>query len=155
MKLKISGLEADSIIHKEKSVQYKLSLAKVQSDYEDYCRHFMRSSSTIDSLKHNDNIVQEDGQKAEILNNFFSSVLTDEPPEVGSYPTINANISQNVFDVQITKDIIMDKMMKLKRNQACGVDGIHVNVLSVVQGLSIPLTILFKKSVNSGVLPQD
>ena len=72
---KKSGLEADSLIHQEKVKAYKETILNAQSDYEDslvnklktdakpfynYCRHFMRSSSTIDSIRHNNDIITDD-----------------------------------------------------------------------------------------------
>ena len=45
-----------------------------------YCRNFTRSSSTVDTLKVNDQLLVDDTEKAEAFNKFFASVWTREQP---------------------------------------------------------------------------
>ena len=91
----ISQLEADKIIHQHDKRAVEDSIRIANSDYEDqlvkkkipdnaklfwnYTRHFLRSSQTVETLTENGRNITNDEDKAEILNNCFASVLTDEP----------------------------------------------------------------------------
>ena len=50
--------------------------------FRNYTRHFTKSSSTIDVLEREGIKITDDKVKAEMLNNCFSSVLMNEPPEL-------------------------------------------------------------------------
>ena len=93
--------------------------------------------------------------KAEILNDFFISVLVHEPEDL-QLPTFRCdNINSSLFDVHISEDEVRSKLLKLKPNKSSGPDNIHVNVLRNVPNLSIPLAKIFQLSMNTGVVPQD
>ena len=97
----------------------------------------------------------EDHLKAEILNDFFISVLVHEPEDL-QLPTFRCdNIKSSLFDVHISEDEVRSKLLKLKPNKSSGPDNIHVYVLRNVPNLSIPLTKIFQLSMNTGVVPQD
>ena len=90
-----SGLLADLII-------YELEKQKLQSNLVDqinvkdkrfwnYTRHFTKSSSTISDLNFEGKNVSDDQTKANILNSYFVSVLTDEPELLHSLPTLDTD----------------------------------------------------------------
>jgi len=92
--------------------------------------------------------VTEDHLKAEILNDFFISVLVHEPEDL-QLPTFRCdNIKSSLFDVHISEDEVRSKLLKLKPNKSSGPDNIHVYVLRNVPNLSIPLTKIFQLSMD-------
>jgi len=56
----------------------------------------------------------------------------------------------------IDEDIVMNKLLKLKVDKAQGPDDIHPSVLrNCVQAAVLLLTIIYKKSLEEGILPKD
>ena len=93
--------------------------------------------------------------KAEILNSFFASVLTDETPTDSSHHNMSTNPENILRDIDITADDVRKKLSKLKPNKASGPDGISVNVIRNCLNLDVPLSLLFNQSLRSGIIPQD
>ena len=100
--------------------------------------------------------VTEDTEKANILNKYFISVLTEEPDILNSLPDVpDANPQHILEDFTITSDIVRKKLLRLKANRASGPDLISVNVLRYCPNFALPLTLIFNNSVQTGTLPQD
>jgi hypothetical protein len=100
--------------------------------------------------------VTDDKQKAEILNDFFASVLKTEPPnEHLNMPLPERHHSTNLYDFVVSPSIVREKLSKLHINKACGPDGFHVNILRNVLDFDIPLSILFDQTLRTGFIPQD
>ena len=107
-------------------------------------------------LVHEGEKITDDSAKAKILNEYFISVLTQEPEIIGSLPEVVDAKPQNLLeDFTILQDTIRKKLTRLKANKASGPDQISINVLRNCPNFSIPLTILFNNSIQSGSLPQD
>ena len=67
-------------------------------------------------------------QKAELLNTYFSSVLTSENLNV--LPEINdLHYEHPLNSVCITSDIVFNKLSALKSNKSPGPDGLNLLVL--------------------------
>ena len=98
-----------------------------------------------------------DREKAEVLDNLFSSVFTRENTD--SIPhTVPGEKSDRVFisDIIITEKAVKDKLNKLNTAKTPGIDKIHPRVLKELsESLIKPLTILFNKSICEGQLPLD
>ena len=166
-----SQLESDKLLYEQENVNVIHSLSTAKAHYENklidqikedpkrfwnYTRHFSRSSSTIDMLVHEGEKITDDSAKAKILNEYFISVLTQEPEILGSLPEVVDAKPQNLLeDFTILQDTIRKKLTRLKANKASGPDQISINVLRNCPNFSIPLTILFNNSIQSGSLPQD
>eukprot|EP00057_Strongylocentrotus_purpuratus_P004120 XP_003728072.1 PREDICTED: RNA-directed DNA polymerase from mobile element jockey-like [Strongylocentrotus purpuratus] len=166
-----TGLNA----HKEQYLQKKLHTEEVirqaKVDYEsslinqiktepkkfyNYARHFSRSSATIEVLEHDGVKITDNQNKAEILNEFFASVLKPEPLELNlNLPLPEISHDNIVYDIEISPSRVREKLSKLHINKACGPDGIHVNVLRNVPDLDVPLGILFDQSIQTGQIPQE
>ena len=151
--------EVDSTIFKAK-LDYEANLINdIKTDpkrFYNYARHFTRSSSTVDVLEHDGMRVTEDKEKADILNDFFASVLKSEPADQNiNFPLPPRNSSSSIYDVIISPKIVREKLAKLHPNKASGPDGIHVNIMKNVLDFDVPLSILFEKSLVTGVVPQD
>ena len=92
---------------------------------------------------------------AEILNKYFSSVFTKE--DLVNLPTCKSvvnNIELNT--VEITEDKVIQSVSKLQDNKAAGVDGLNSTfVKKCIEGISRPVTEIFKESIRTGEIPQD
>ena len=108
-------------------------------------------------IKADGTYTKNDKEKAEVLDNLFSSVFTKE--NKNNIPnTIPGEKSENTFlsDIIITEKAVLDKLNNLNTNKTPGADNIHPRVLKELSmSLSKPLTYLFNKSINDGQLPTD
>ena len=81
-----------------------------------YVRSKSRTKDIIGPLKDDrGNIVTDDGQMADILNNFFSSVFTKENEDMPDVPMrFNVGDERSLRDIIITPDMVKLKISKLK-----------------------------------------
>ena len=112
----------------------------------------------ISALKKEDGTyTNSDREKAEVLDNLFSSVFTNE--NHNDLPnTIPGEKSGNIFlsDIIITEKAVLDKLNNLNTTKTPGSDKLHPRVLKELsKSLSKPLTYLFNKSIIDGKLPTD
>ena len=93
-----------------------------------------------------------DQEKAEILNNFFTSVFTGE--DHSTMPTVNKKpLKHNLEEMVFTPELVRKKLQELKVNKSPGPDGMHPKVLKELSKvISIPLPVIFTKLFQSGVL---
>ena len=165
-----TGLNADRELYLKSQQETKLAVKQAKSEFEgilankvkdepkkffNYTRHFIRSTSTVETLIENDHQFTEDKDKAKILNDFFTSVMVDEPEVLGSIPIQSSSSTKFISNVDITPAKVRKKLQKMKRDKGSGPDSIHSNVLKEVITLDIPLSLLFNKSMREGYLPQD
>jgi len=170
VKYKKSGLYSDEILFEEEKKLFSNTILRAKSDFEEnlvqdlhsnpkrfwnYTRHFTRSSCTVNTLEKDGHKYVDDSSKADILNDFFVSVLTREEPLEHSLDIEDSHVQNSICDILITPDIVRGKLHKLKPNKACGPDMVHVNVLRNTLELSIPLTYIYNLSLRTGHVPQD
>jgi len=98
-------------------------------------------------------VIESDKDKANAFNKFFSSVFTIE--DGSSLPDFSINVDAPILnDVPITPEIVYTKLSNLNPNKAAGPDNWPPKVLKeMAEQLCIPLTILFRKSLNTSTLP--
>ena len=66
------------------------------------------------------------------------------------------NYEEPLSVVNVTKDTVFNKLKNLKSSKSAGPDGLHPRVLKEAAAqLCVPLTILFKRSLDEGLLPED
>ena len=166
---KKSQLFADGPLELEAKRNIDQAILKAKAHYENkivdqskenpkrfwnYTRHFTKSSSTIDVLEKEDTKVTDDKEKAEMLNNFFSSVLRNEPPDLPNFdstPTPEFILK----DFEITTPMIRKIMSKLITNKASGSDNISINIMKECLSLDKPLKVIFTQSLQTGQVPQE
>ena len=57
---------------------------------------------------------------------------------------------------EVTEDRVRDVLLKIGSSKAAGPDGIPPSMLqALAEELSLPLAMIFNKSLNEGVVPQD
>ena len=102
----------------------------------------------------NGEMVDKEDKICNILGQYFSSVHTARWD--GELPDMNEHFETELRSISITQEIVKDRLEKLKVNKSCGPDNIHPFVLQATAGASsVPLHIIFNKSLNSGECPSD
>ena len=91
--------------------------------------------------------------KADCLNNFFSSVFTRE--DHNSYPALG-NSDQQMDDFVITERGVLKLLQSLDVKKSIGPDEISPRVLKETAVEIVPvLTSIFNQSLSAGVVPED
>ncbi|XP_021350479.1 uncharacterized protein LOC110448524 [Mizuhopecten yessoensis] len=121
-----------------------------------YIRSKTKTKSTIGNIKDaNGDLTSNNKDKAEIMNNYFTSVFTVETNE--PLPVfIRRNYREPINDIDITEDKILSAIKLLNPNKSSGPDLFHPKLLlESANELVTPINHLLKKSLNEGKLPQD
>ena len=100
-------------------------------------------------------LASSDQEKADLLNSYFSSVFTRE--NLSNLPNFEVNEDIPLLDhISISPSMVWTEINKLKSEKSAGPDGWPIQVLKQCsQQISLPLSILFNKSFQSGHLPCD
>ena len=100
----------------------------------------------------------DDRKNSNILNTFFGSMFTKENIESMTKPRqqFDERKGSKLTDIEIEPHIVEKKLSNLKLNKAAGMDGIHTNILKALsEEMSLPLCMIFKKSLDQRVVPFD
>ena len=98
-------------------------------------------------------LIRENKECAEVLNEFFASVFTNEHMPL---PDFAPRVEERLESVTITKEVVKRKLDSLNVFSACGLDGISNRILRECSSELAPfLTSLFVKSLKCGEVPQD
>ena len=94
-------------------------------------------------------------EKAEVLCKFFSDVFTRE--YLINVPTFEEHQGiDNLEDINFTVDDVEKTLENLKIGKSPGPDDIHPRVLKdLAKELKMPLFIIFRKSLDTGILPKS
>ena len=106
-------------------------------------------------------IQQEDGnmcgdskKMAELLNAHYSRVFTTEDPNLPPDPVVSD--CPRMANIVFTPKIVADILRSIKNSSSPGPDEISQRVLKeTADAVSLPLSILFQKSLASGMVPTD
>ena len=124
-----------------------------------YARNKMSVKEKVGPLEdENGMVVMDDTRTAEILNQYFTSVFTQEVMENLPVPTqvFRGTEEEELVVVDVGQGVVMKKLKELKPDKAPGVDNIYPVVLQQLAGiLCIPLSVLFKKSLETKQVPED
>ncbi len=111
--LKTHNLIYNETIKKAKAHYENKPVAQLKEDpkrFWNYTRHFTRTSATVDILEHHGSKTSDDRQKANILNNYFVSVLTEEPAMDG-YEDQSSTHQHIVDTINLSPDYVKKKML--------------------------------------------
>ena len=116
-----------------------------------YAKSRLKTRENLSSLKKLDGTTATtSSDKAETLNSFFASVFTLEDLDtIPSAPIYN--FEDLLLTIDITSELVKEKLDKLNPNKSPGHDGWHPHFLrELSEVICVPLAILFKKSLKEG-----
>ena len=120
-----------------------------------YARSKSKTKTQIGPFEKEGTIITDPPEKAEILRNQFDSVF--ESSNMLDYPEIELDaLSENSLnDIIISESDIETKIKELRPSAAAGPDEIPALLLkNCANSLKVPLCMLFKKSLSSGIIPK-
>ena len=103
-------------------------------------------------------IVTDDSEAANMLNDYFTSVFTEEITEDLPTPKylFPGEAHQVLNSLDFSPGIIKSRIMKLKSNKAPGCDNIMPRILKeLVEEIICPLSMLFTESFSHSSVPDD
>ena len=170
-KYKESKLSRDYHLYTEARNKVKKEIRLAVKEHEkkisQNCKHNVKSfwkyvntklkrTTGVPNLKKPDkSLTTTDEEKANVLNDFFSSVFTEE--DLSDIPIVN-NLSNDMFlsDLIVTEEAVKQKLNKLNTAKAMGPDGIPGIILKELKcEISLPLSTIFNKSIEEGTTPLD
>ena len=112
-----------------------------------------RTTGISNLIKPDGTTTVSDSEKANVLNNFFTSVFTKE--SLNDVPTLPPrNNGAYLCDLLLTREAVENKLNKLDPNKATGPDKFPNSILkNLSHELSLPLTEIFNKSLSEGYVP--
>jgi hypothetical protein len=124
-----------------------------------YLKKRTKGRAAVGPLKdENRKIITEDGEMAEVLNRFFSSVFTrDVDGQDGGGEGVNPpNPPPKMGRMVITEAEVRKKIRKLGKEAAAGPDEMGPRLLQELENeIAWPLTIIFRASLVRGEVPDD
>ena len=121
-----------------------------------YVRSKTKVKAGISDLEKGDgSYAHTDSEKAEVLNEFFSSVFTRE--DLKDIPEPRSRNKEDILeDILITDEDVLKKLQKLNPTKSPGPDGLHPRVLKeAANEISQPLATIFNISMKEGRVPED
>ena len=112
-----------------------------------------RENIGIPTLRVNDRPITDDRDKANALNNQFTSVFTSERYPI---PVIDPSLYSSMPPLDIGTNGIIKQLKNLNQNKATGPDELPARVLKETAEQIAPIiTHIFQQSYNTGKLPND
>ena len=123
--------------------------------YYSYVNSAKKNRSRIGPLKNADgDFIIKAKDQAETMSSFFSSVFTRSDDNLPSKDAINGD--RSLEDIAVTEEHVRELIDGLREYAAPGPDGFPPILLKLLRDeISVPLAILFRKSINDGEIPDD
>ena len=138
----------------KRSFERKLASSGNKRPFCAYIKSKCKSKERVGPLVVDGRPVTESKKIAGVLNSFFTSVFTKEPP--GPLPAPSYLNCDAINNIVISESQVRKKLLALRPGSAPGPDGISPRFLSTyAEVLATPLTYLFNKSLREGSVPLD
>ena len=119
-----------------------------------YVKSKSKARETIGPLTDGSNLTYDYGEMSTILNNYFMSVFTTDPPADVAY--MDKNNGKIVSDILITPEIVRKTIDSLKPSTSKDPNGFTNKFLKDFKNdLKVPLSLLFNKMMQTGQVPED
>ena len=120
----------------------------------------MKKESRIPFLKSsNSEIISDDGEKASMLNNFFSQCFNSSLPalfEDDCSTFVDTDKSDSNEELFCTEEEVLEMLCTLDTSKATGPDEISAVILkATAESITKGITTLFNKSIESSEVPKD
>ena len=140
----------------KKKLERKLAkdAKKNSKKFYSYLKKKTSNRVTVGPLKEGEELVTDHQQMANILNNFFCSVFTEE--DMNNFPDIEPQYEgdEALNNVIFTGEKVKEKLARLKPSAAPGPDKVWAKVLhSLADVLAEPLALVFSKLLDEGCVP--
>ena len=139
--------------------RYELQISKNAKSnpklFFSYLSKKKKNKIQVGPLKKEDgDLCYDDKGMAEVLNKQYSSVFTDEDPNLPPNPP--PKTCPNMSEIHFTPYMVTEVLKQIKNSSSPGPDEISQRILKeTAQEISLPLSLLFNKSMRSGCLPKD
>ena len=101
----------------------------------------------------NGEVLIDPGEQAERLNSHYATVFTCEASDP---PVMGRVMEEEMVDVDVSPKQVSDMIERLRERSAPGPDGITNKILMELrEQLSLPLSLLFRQSLDSGQVPME
>ena len=119
-----------------------------------YIKSKKQDNTGVSPLLREGQLATDSRSKAEILLQQFSSVFTKKM--TGPMPIVQKQVEESLENMKIDKKGVQKLLQNINPSKASGPDEIPNIVLKECSNeLSVAVTFLFQKSLNSGSLPDD
>ena len=119
-----------------------------------FIKNKRRDRCTIGSLKHGNLTYSDPASKANLLNNYFASVFTQE--NKSNVPTIDGLLYPDMEPITVYEEGVLNLLQTINIHKSCGPDKIQARMLRDYASLFAPiLTLLFQASLKQGVVPNE
>ena len=133
--------------------QYETAKTKPKNLFS-YIKSTRSDNTGVAPLKKDGKLVTDTEEKANILNQQFQSVFTDETDD--NIPDKGTSPHPKMPKITITEAGITKLLSNINPHKACGPDNINGRVLKELKEQISPiLTLIFKKSLDTGETPKD
>ena len=108
----------------------------------------------LSNLKDKNSLKYNDEEKANILQDQFSSVFIKEPD--GAIPTISNRTDSYITNLHVTEEMVLTELSTLNPNKSCGPENIHPRMLlELADIMAAPVALLFNMTIEHGIIPKD
>ena len=119
-----------------------------------YIKSKRQDNIGIASLAVNSTTYTDDLDKANILNNYFSTVFTKE--DTSNLPSIEDSTYPTIDPLNLTVDCVSNLLHDLEVHKACGPDGISPRLLKETASNIAPmLTLIYQDALKQQRVPAD
>ena len=149
-------------MYKSKSKQFfhrqeqKIVNSKSIKCFYNYVNKKLKTRNTIPPLVKNNVVVTDVSQKANILNNHFSSCFSNRTDDIEQQNLPSTHIAHNMNEIEINSTAIIHAIKKLKPSVSRTPDAIpSLFIKKTCFNLVTPLRIIFVQSLSLGKIPKN